>query len=98
MNTFINVLNTFTNVINVFTIVISKFGNEFMTFTYVNKTFFDVNLKTCTNVIAICTTINIINFTNKGLFIKLRQNVLFETLKLGVQISIDLEVVEPKDK
>ena len=64
MNTFINVLNTFTNVINIFIIVISKFGNEFITFTYINKTFIDVNLKTCTNVIAICTTTNIINFPN----------------------------------
>ena len=35
---------------------------------------------------------------NKGLFIKLRQTVLFETLKLGVQSSIDLEIVEPNDK
>ena len=64
MNIFINVLNTFTNVINIFIIAISKFDNEFTTFTYVNKIFIDVNLKTCTIVIAICTTTNIINFQN----------------------------------
>ena len=46
-------------------IVISKFGNEFVTtFIYVSKKVIDVNLKTCTIVIATCTTINmIINFT-----------------------------------
>ena len=65
MNTFINVHNyTFTNVINIFIIAIYKFDNEFSTFTYVNKTFIDGNLKTCTIVIAICTTTNIIDFRN----------------------------------
>ena len=69
MNTFINVLYTFTNVIKfIFIIAISKFDNEFTTFTYVNKTFIDVNLKTCTIVIAICTTTNIINFRNVPCF------------------------------
>ena len=43
------------------TIVISKFGNEFVTtFIYVSKKVIDVNLKTCTTVIATCTTINMI--------------------------------------
>ena len=48
-----------------YTIVISKFGNKFVTtFVYVSKKVIDVNLKTCTTVIATCTTINmIINFT-----------------------------------
>ena len=65
MNTFINVRSyTFTNVINIFIIAISKFDNEFSTFTYVNKIFIDGNLKTCTIVIAICTTTNIIDFCN----------------------------------
>ena len=65
MNTFINVRSyIFTNVINIFIIAISKFDNEFSTFTYVNKTFIDGNLKTCTIVIAICTTTNIIDFHN----------------------------------
>ena len=47
------------------TIVISKFGNEFVkTFVYVSKKVIAINLKTCTTVIATCTTINmIINFT-----------------------------------
>ena len=47
------------------TIVISKFGNKFVTtFIYVSKKVIDVNLKTCTTVIAMCTTINmVINFT-----------------------------------
>ena len=47
------------------TIVISKFDNEFVTtFIYVSKKVIDVNLKTCTTIIATCTTINIIiNFT-----------------------------------
>ena len=47
------------------TIVISKFDNEFVTtFIYVSTKVIDVNLKTCTTVIATCTTINmIINFT-----------------------------------
>ena len=47
------------------TLVISKIGNEFVTtFIYGSKKVIDVNLKTCTTVIATCTTINmIINFT-----------------------------------
>ena len=47
------------------TLVISKIGKEFVTtFTYGNKKVIDVNLKTCTTVIATCSTINmIINFT-----------------------------------
>ena len=47
------------------TIVISKFGNEFVTtFIYGSKKVIDVNLKTCTTMIATCTTVNmIINFT-----------------------------------
>ena len=65
MNTFINVCSyTFTNVINIFIIAISKIDNEYSTFIYINKTFIDVNLKTCTIVIAICTTTNIIDFRN----------------------------------
>ena len=58
MNTFkINVsLNTCTNVIKFLCIiVISKLGNEFTTFICVNKKIIDVNLKTCTTVIATCT-------------------------------------------
>ena len=67
MNTFINVCSyTFTNVINIFIIAISKFDNEFSTFTYVNKIFIDVNLKTC--------TINII-------FIKMRDSLEYESFK-----------------
>ena len=65
MNTFINVRSyTFTNVINIFIIAISKIDNEFSTFTYVNKTFIDGNLKTCIIVIAIFTTTVIIDFHN----------------------------------
>ena len=65
MNTFINVRSyTFTNVINIFIIAISEFDNGFSTFTYVNKTFIDGNLKIGTIVIAICTTTNIIDFHN----------------------------------
>ena len=47
------------------TLVISKIGNEFVTtFIYGSKKVIDVNLKTCTTVIATCSTINmIINFT-----------------------------------
>ena len=47
------------------TLVISKIGNKFVTtFIYVSKKVIDVNLKTCTTVIATCITINmIINFT-----------------------------------
>ena len=62
MNTFINVcIHTFTNVMNIFIITISKFDNGFSTFTYVNKTFIDGNLKIGNIVIAICTTTNIID-------------------------------------
>ena len=47
------------------TLVISKIGNEFVTtFIYGSKKVIDVNLKTCTTVIATYSTINmIINFT-----------------------------------
>ena len=47
------------------TLVISKIGNEFITtFIYGSKKVMDVNLKACTTVIAMCSTINmIINFT-----------------------------------
>ena len=47
------------------TLVISKIGNEFVTtFIYGSKKVIDINLKTCTTVIATCSTINmIINFT-----------------------------------
>ena len=47
------------------TLVISEIGNEFVTtFIYGSKKVIDVNLKTCTTVIATCSTINmIINFT-----------------------------------
>ena len=63
MNTFINVrIYTFTNVMNIFIIIVSKFDNGFSTFTYVNKTFIDGNLKIGNIVIAICTTTNIIDF------------------------------------
>ena len=46
-------------------IVISKFDNKFVTtFIYGSKKVINVNLKTCTTVIATCTTLNmIINFT-----------------------------------
>ena len=65
MNTFIKVSSyTFTNVINIFIIAISKIDNEFSTFTYVNKTFIDGNLKTRTIVIAIFITTDIIDFHN----------------------------------
>ena len=65
MNTFINVRSyTFTNVINIFIIAITKIHNEFSTFIYVNKAFIDGNLKTCTIVIAIFITTNIIDFRN----------------------------------
>ena len=63
MNTFINVrIHTFTNVMNIFIIIVSEFDNGFSTFTYVNKTFIDGNLKIGNIVIAICTTTNIIDF------------------------------------
>ena len=47
------------------TIVISKFDNKFVTtFIYGSKKVIDINLKTCTTVIATCTTLNmIINIT-----------------------------------
>ena len=63
MNTLVNVhIHIFTNVINIFIIIVSEFDNGFSTFTYVNKTFIDGNLKIGTIVIAICTTTNIIDF------------------------------------
>ena len=63
MNTFINVcIHRFTNVMNIFIITVSEFDNGFSTFTYVNKTFIDGNLKIVNIVIAICTTTNIIDF------------------------------------
>ena len=63
MNTFINVrIHIFTNVMNIFIIIGSEFDNGFSTFTYVNKTFIDENLKIGNIVIEICTTTNIIDF------------------------------------